>query len=1220
MVDDRTIGPYLLAETLGQGGMGVVYSAHHMTSGEAVALKTVRVHDRIYVQSLRREISALARIHHPGIIRIIDHGLDEGLPWYAMELVAGVALNRWRAELLLGEDSGEGDEAPTTSFGEPGEIASQVDQWWTLSLDLKQGEDLTLDLKSKGVLKKINSNTAQPELRRAFQTITRAFPLTPEALIQVLPLFQRLCAALSFLHGQGIVHRDLKPNNIIVRPDGTPILVDFGLFTEFGGPISRETLSIHGHSMGTVNYMAPEQIRGDLVDARADLYALGIILFEFVTGKLPFASPSVTAVLKGHLEIAVQPPSEIVPWIPLELDQLIIRLLSKEPRKRLGYADDVALTLTQLGGSDQYVTSWPKPHAYLYRAGFVGRDSQLILLRKYLNRLRVGHGAFIILEGESGVGKTRLAMEISCEAIAQEMMVLTAECPVTGALPLQAFRTVLQNISDRCREKGIEETNRLLGPRAKVLALYEPGLHNLPGLEVYPDPVSLPAGAARHRLFTALLETLMAWSARQPLLLMCDDLQWADELSIGFLEFLLSRAHFSHLPVLMIGTHRTDEACQPVQKLKDYPEIITVSLSRLDQGAVAFLVSDMLALDKAPPYFCEYLDQLSGGNPFFVAEFLRTAIEEEILWRDEAGCWQIATTRDTSDSLPDYQQLPLPRSLQDLITRRLTGLTARTRTVVEAAAVVGREVQVELLLKMIQLTETELLRALEDLLRFNMFEEPEPGKFRFIHDKMRAVTYQEIDEVHLPELHGATARGIESLYSGGLNQFMTILGHHWEKAGHTSKAKECYLAAARQARNQYAHQEAAQLYHAYFDLVEKPTPEKITARNELAADILRVQGQTQKAIQQHLLALDEAKSIQDPATQGLSLRGLGIMYRSTGQMDKARQQFTEALSIFGDLKDRTGQAQTLANLAGLHYDQGRLDEARQLCEQALHFHRESNNLPAEAVVLGNLALLYTELGQFGAATRLYKEALKIFRDINDKRSEGITLGAFANLHLEQGLTTQAQTLYDQALTIVREVGDKRTEGLALGALGMLHLKQDLLNEAQQLFELALNVHRSVGDRRDEGVTLGQLALVHCQQQRENQALTAIAESLKISAEIGNRRDEGIAYRQMATIKRCFAVKPDYGEPEAQHALNIFEKLQDKAQLILALCEHGHGILARGNSAQNTISSISRLSKVLTVEPEHDITKAISHLELAQKLYDTGQTHLLHRGESIQTKK
>ncbi|MFY0580478.1 serine/threonine-protein kinase [Cystobacter fuscus] len=298
----ESIGPYRVRDVLGQGGMGVVYRGEHRDTGEAVALKTVRVASGAMLASIRREIHALRELRHPGVVRIVAEGVWDGLPWYAMELLGGQTLRGF------------------------------ID--------------------------------ARPPLEAT------------------LHLLRRLCAPLAFLHGNGLVHRDLKPENVFIRQDGAPVLVDFGIAAQSGG--AREVLQVGGGVVGSEAYMAPEQIRGDFVDARTDLYALGCILYEAVTGQPPFvASRSAGGVLHQHLRRQPLAPSRVVEGVPPELDVLVSRLLAKRPQDRLGYAEDVAAALTALGAGASE-PDVPRPVPYLYRPDFSGRGEVLGRLTRAL--------------------------------------------------------------------------------------------------------------------------------------------------------------------------------------------------------------------------------------------------------------------------------------------------------------------------------------------------------------------------------------------------------------------------------------------------------------------------------------------------------------------------------------------------------------------------------------------------------------------------------------------------------------------------------------------------------------------------------------------------------------------------------------------------------------------------------------------------------------------
>ncbi|MGZ3460052.1 MAG: serine/threonine-protein kinase, partial [Archangium sp.] len=629
------IGPYQLLGKLSSGGMGVVYRARHSETGEQVALKTVRVPEAAMLRGIRREIHALRRIQHPGVVRVLAEGVQDGLPWYAMELIEGLTLRRYLDELW------KRDARSST------EVITQV-----VSAPEPSG--------ATGPGASAHPFGPPPEEQRRAAAMER--------LDEVLTLTRRLCSSLAFLHGEGLVHRDLKPENVVIRPDGTPVLVDFGLASVVGGGLGREALELSGSMEGSFVYMAPEQIKGGLVDARADLYSLGCILYELVVGQPPFPG-SGWDVLRRHLRDTPFALSQWVRGVPPDLDALLPRMLAKVPRERIGYAADVGAVLAGLGAEDLPRAPSSAPRPYLYRPGFVGRHQLLADLEARLEQAREGQGGCLLIGGESGAGKTRVVMECAMSAGHHAFHVVTGGClPLSGGgsgeprhgEPLHAFKPLLQAIADECRQAGLEETERLLGERGRVLALYEPALADLPGQDAWPEPPRLPPQAARERVMRCLAETLAAFCAKDPVLLVVDDLQWADELSLGVLDFLQG-SFLRESNVLVVGTYRTEELDAPLRLLLAAPGVTHRELGQLDEPMVARMVEDMLALPSPPGSFVRFLTTRSAGNPFFVAEYLRTAIDERLLFRDVFGQWQVAAGGEALERL--HEALPLPGAL-----------------------------------------------------------------------------------------------------------------------------------------------------------------------------------------------------------------------------------------------------------------------------------------------------------------------------------------------------------------------------------------------------------------------------------------------------------------------------------------------------------------------------------------------------------------------------
>ena len=788
----ETIGPYRILGVIGRGGMGVVYRAEHLETGEPAALKTVTVTGANMLSGIRREIHALRRVDHPGVVRVLAEGLDGGLPWYAMDLLQGRSLrdyNEARRAIRAGSDA----------------TPSATPQVTQIFPDSVPGAAL-------------GAAPQEPAQAQA----------DAEDLVGALTVIRRVCAPLAFVHGKGIVHRDLKPDNIFIRTDGRPILVDFGLAFHFSGGRGRETLEVGGHGVGSPSYMSPEQVRGDLVDARADLYALGCMLYEIVTGAVPFGGGMPMVVLGQHLYQAPVPPSHIVESVPPKLEELILRLLQKRPQDRLGHANDVAAALGELGAGAEM--GGPPAQPYLYRPGLAGRADVLPTLEEAIARVGVRKGGMVFIGGESGVGKTRLAMEVATKAARRSLRVVTGECAAISAAeaegssvkaaPLHPFRHLLLAVADRCRELGPEETRRLLGDRGRVLALHEPALAQLPGQDQYPEPPALPAQAARYRLMSCLAATLAAFAEQTPVLLLIDDLQWADENSLGFLRFL-EPSYFEANGVLILGTYRIEEMSGALRDLVTAPGSTRVELGRLDTKAVARMVSDMLAMDHPPRAFIEYLVRQSEGNPFFIAEYLRVAMEERLLFRNEAGEWRLEEHGGDLDRDRERRSLlPLPKELRALVVRRFARLGPEARALARMASVLGREFDGELLLGATALGTIEGLEALEELRTHQILEEAEPGRLRFGHDKLREILYGDIAPLERRALHGVAARTIETHYAGtpDLPLFYPILAHHFGVAEVADKTLEYLEKAGQQALDTGASEEALGFYRKALDL------------------------------------------------------------------------------------------------------------------------------------------------------------------------------------------------------------------------------------------------------------------------------------------------------------------------------------------------------------------------------------------------------------------
>ncbi|HEX7622009.1 MAG TPA: serine/threonine-protein kinase [Anaeromyxobacteraceae bacterium] len=359
----RAVGPYEVLSLIGHGGVGTVYRARHRDTGALVAVKLLGpppVCEPTATRRLAREFEALEGLHHPNIVRVFEAGVFEGYSFLAMELVEGLDLRSYLSPAI--------DASPYGRFGAGAAPAGGAPPWFD--------EPDTDSLLTPRVDNAAAPDTAGPDAIRAFAALMdepetgSTFALAGDAEVEergapprevrpierevlaglngparqarLLDALRQVCAGLAYVHGRGLVHRDLKPSNIMVDDARRVRLMDFGLVKLAGDAVH---LTQHGRVVGTYRYMAPEQARGDTIDHRADLYSLGVILFELLCGRPPFLSRRPAELWHEIISRPPLAPALLNPGVPAPLAAIALRLLSKDPGERFQSADEVAAAI-----------------------------------------------------------------------------------------------------------------------------------------------------------------------------------------------------------------------------------------------------------------------------------------------------------------------------------------------------------------------------------------------------------------------------------------------------------------------------------------------------------------------------------------------------------------------------------------------------------------------------------------------------------------------------------------------------------------------------------------------------------------------------------------------------------------------------------------------------------------------------------------------------------
>ena len=762
-----------------------------------------------------------------------------------------------------------------------------------------------------------------PFLVMEFVSGPRLSEARPTDLPRVVDIAVQICAALEHAHSNSIVHRDLKPDNVLLSSanDSSSVkLADLGLaLPAYGARISRA-----GVIVGTAAYMAPEQALGQTVDGRTDLYALGVLLYELTTGRLPFTGDDPLTIVSQHVHASVVPPRVLRPDIPRALETVIVRLLAKDPAHRFANATETRAALVEsLKQQDDLTTSDTAPVVAildaLSRGRMVGRAAELAEARELWQRARESRGHAVLLSGEPGAGKTRFAREITIQAAVDGAAVLWGGCyeyeAATPYLPfVEAFRRWVRE------EKNDERLREILGDAATQIAKLAPEIETRLG--PFPERQQLAPHEERLLFFDAVAQVFSNFARRQSLLFYADDLHWADRGTLWLLGHLLRQLRNER--VLIVGAYRETELdrTHPLAKaLVDWNrERLTtrIALRRFNQSETSDQLDALLG-EHVSGEFAVAVHRETEGNPFFVEEVLKALIERGSVTLEE-GRWCRC----------DLDELLIPQSVKEAIGNRLDRVSQNCNEVLRVSAILGKVFTFEELAAAAEQSEDTLLDALDEASNAQLIAAGSGDSFSFTHDKIREVLYEELNPIRRRRLHRFVAQGLEK----NRDRFpcaVEKLAHHYIQAGDHAQGLEYAKQAAAEAARVFAFDEAIAAYGRARDCAEALglTDEQL-AQEEAIGKAFMLHGDTILAAEHFERALALAT---DPATR-VRLQCEAASSLVTNGDPRGSEYLTEALKVLAPVTAPIETANALSTEARFHHLAGRHKKAIELLMQA----------------------------------------------------------------------------------------------------------------------------------------------------------------------------------------------------------------------------------------------------------------------------------------------
>ena len=742
-------------------------------------------------------------------------------------------------------------------------------------------------------------------------------------LDQTIRIASQICQALVHCHRQGIIHRDLKPGNVWLAQDGTAKLGDFGLAVS--ADFSRITLE--GALVGTVVYMPPELMLGHQAEPRSDLYSLGVLLYEVVTGRPPFVGDQFVAIISQHINSPPVAPSWHNPEVPQALESLILRLLAKSPEERPASAAEVAKALAAIGSSapalaERAVHQDAKSLSRLAAGVFIGREQETRELRVALHDTVSGKGHLFMLVGEPGSGKTRMTEQLATYARLCNAQVLTGSCYEGEGAP--AFWPWLQIIRSYAQELEPETLLSIMGPGAADISQVVSEIRErLPDL---PSPPALEPEQARFRLFDSVTTFLKNAGKLQPLVVILDDLHWADKPSLLLLQFLARE--LKDACILVIGTYRDMELgrqhplSQTLGELSRQGLSARIVLRGLTEQDVARFI-EMTAGIEPTEKLVKTVYQQTEGNPFFLNEIVKLLVVEGQLERPH--------TTSTSS-------IRIPEGVREVIGRRLDQLSDECNRVLTIASVIGREFSLDALEPLSDVSGDQLLELLDEAMAARVINElPQAhGQYSFVHALIRETLYDEISIARRVRFHRRIGETLEKLYGDSPDSHLNELAYHFfqaSPAGGSDKAIDYAIRAAKRANSQLAYEEAAGHYErarAVLDLQDEIDEAQRCEMSLVLGDAQKKAGNSAKAREAFLQAADIARKRGAPEQLARAALEIGIGMAGSGKVDELQvSMLREALSVLSE-DDTALRARLLAQLSlALYYSPELRDDLNQ---------------------------------------------------------------------------------------------------------------------------------------------------------------------------------------------------------------------------------------------------------------------------------------------------
>ncbi|MBK7759312.1 MAG: protein kinase [Deltaproteobacteria bacterium] len=849
-----------------------------------------------------------------------------------------------------------------------------------------------------------------------------------------------ICRALSHVHQKGLVHRDLKPSNILLDKAGHCKLTDFGIVKDLDPSADA---NVSGTLVGTWAYASPEQISGEPLDHRSDLYSLGIIFFAMLTGCRPFDEKDMKGYLEAHRNKKPPRPRQYDHRIPRSLDEICQKLLEKDPKARFQSAREVLYRL------EQTEAEVPSGLGEGWQPPLVGRGAELEVLYDAVNHLTRGEGGLIAVEGREGSGRTRLLNAVADRAANIGVPVHRLEAS-TGAAGLFG-------LIDFCKSVAGELGDRAPAPLLRAIDEWTTGAGR--------------GGDAVYRLMDRLRPAVVQLVGDGPRILLYDDFHLLPPRGLELVKNLLQATIDVGEPVLGVFGVRSESVTAATETFLRGEGFVSppvrLRLEDLSLAALQRLTEKMLGAGPRSDALARRLHQETQGNPLFITQFLSALHQQGMLVEGPIG---LELSADTEEILAGH--LEIPAGVRQVIRGRLSRLEPGEREALELLAVYGRSLDLDLSLEVLDRDEDEVLDAIDGLITRGIVIERRAGdivQHDVAHRLMADVVYRELSPERRSSLHRGLAEALERNFAT-VPAAIELVGDHYRLAGESGKAFRYLTTAARRMLARSLPAEAWELSTRAASLEELaranlPAEQAAEGRRELLevrGEILYLRGEWAEAHRSWQALLEHAVSAGYGAAEVRARCRLATLLRRMDRVEEAREHSRLALERARGMRDRGLIAQALYTGASLAWEDGELARVEQDAAEGLVLTSSEPLSRVRGDMLLALAAAEATQGRMASASKRMEEAVALFERLGEKAQLCIALCNLSQMLTWQGRLSEARARADEAQRIAITINFRVGQATALGVRGEANLELGLTSQATRDLTQALEEANALG--------------------------------------------------------------------------------------------------------------------------------------------------------------